>query len=171
MTYLQSHNQSFINLGLLIPMGIASSPGLCYLQEGGTTMVPEEALCHQHQSTPICSIKRAAQEWGVISWHPHPFFASVGLSQPAGCPSCCVQLPATYLFSATSQVHFLCSLIKSTLDVQKLYLHKLTTWKEGRDRVICPKSCHTPPCHTVQAPQICICLVNFVLLKKKSSFR
>ena len=39
-------------------------------------MLPSPASRGQHM-----------QQWGLVAWPPHPFFASVGLSQAAGCPS------------------------------------------------------------------------------------
>lgn len=65
----------------------------------------------QHQES-------SSNEWGLVAWYLHPFFVSVGLSQVAGC---CIQSPAVYLFSTAPQIHFLCSLIKSILDVWKSY--------------------------------------------------
>ena len=73
------------------------------------------------------------QQWGWGTWHPPPFLAPVDLSQVSQvAPLLLCPVPCRI---SVVPVCFLGSPIESVLDVQKLYLYKLITWKEGRDRV------------------------------------
>lgn len=111
------------------------------------------------------------EEWGLAAWHPHLFFASVGLSQAAGCPS--------FAMSSLLQHIYLVLLLRLSFSVpwssQSLMSRSCSSINLPRGRkeetgYEFPQILPTllPPTQ-YRPSQRCICLVNCVLLKNNNN--
>lgn len=111
------------------------------------------------------------QEQSLVAWHPHPFCTSVDLSQAAGCSYITVSSLLQYMYLVLLLRFIFIFLIRQSLIFRNCTCINLLHGRKKETGYDLPKI--LPPLFLptqYRTSQSCICLVNFVLFEKVSSF-